>query len=81
MEYKPHHFFRKSQHSVAFELPNDVFYDLMSTLKGVNLAVDKAIGNGYRITGDDLICLALEDFLEKYRDQLKSLLKRLGVDE
>ena len=75
MEYKPHRIFRKSQHTVAFELPNDVFYEFMSTLKAVNNALD----NGCRLTGDDLITLALEDFCEVYLGHTKSLLKRLGV--
>jgi hypothetical protein len=75
VDYKPHRIFRKSQYSVAFELPDDVFFDLMATLKAVN----NALNNGYRLTGDDLITMALEDFCALYLGQTKSLLKRIGV--
>lgn len=75
MKYYPHVIFRKSQFSVEFELPNDVLFDLQSLLKQVN----KSLVNGYRITGDDLICLALEDFNERYIGEAEALIKRLGT--
>lgn len=75
MRYRPHFVFRKSQQSVGLELPNDVFFDVMSLLKQVNRDLD----NGYKLTGDDLFCMAMEDFTEKYVGQVQSLLKRIGA--
>lgn len=79
MQHKPHVIFRKHQTSVAFELPNDVFYNFMSILKRTNDSL--AIENGYRLIGDDLISMALEDFCDTYLEHNKALLKRLGVHD
>lgn len=78
MKYRPHTIFRKSQYSVQIELPNDVFYDFMCLLKQVNKAIEEPTG-GYILTGDDLICMAIEDFNERYIGNLQTLLRRLGT--
>lgn len=73
MRYRPHAIFRRTQHQVEFELPNDVLYDLLSLLKRLNNSLD----NGYRLTGDDIFSMALEDFLNLYINDLNGLKKRV----
>lgn len=74
MDSRPHYVFRKSQHTVTFELPNDVFYDFMTLLKQVNQSISNT---GYKLTGDDLICIALEDFVACYLNDIKAFHKRI----
>lgn len=76
MDARSHVFFRKSQHSVLFEIPNDVFYEFMTVLQDVNREL-KTI-NGYKLTGDDLIVLSIEDFNYRYLGKTNKLLERLG---
>lgn len=73
MKARPHLVFFKSQHTVKFDLPNDVFYELMTLTKQVNLLIK----NGYRLTPDDIFCMALEDFSERYLKDVPDLLKRV----
>lgn len=77
MDARPHFLFRKSQHSVLFEIPNDVFYSFMSLLQDVNKELKDI--NGYQLQGDDLIVLSLEDFNYRYFGKTDKLLKRIGV--
>ena len=73
MKARPHVMFYRSQHTVKFDLPNDVFYDLMALSKQLNLLIK----NGYRLTPDDVVCMALEDFNETYISKVQALLKRV----
>lgn len=73
MRYWPHAIFRKSQSTVQFELPNDVLFDSLSFVKRINNQLD----NGYRLTADDIFCMAMEDLLACYMEDLKGFLKRV----
>ena len=75
MKARPHTVFRRSQHTVEFELPNDVFFDFMALCKLFN----SKLTNGYRLTPDDLFCMALEDYIERYQEDVQALLKRVKV--
>ena len=73
MQVRPHAIFFRSQQTVKLDLPNDVFDDLMALSKQINLANK----NGYRLNPDDIVCMALEDFTERYLRNVKALLKRV----
>jgi len=73
MKARPHVIFSRSQHTVKFDLPNDVFYDLMALSKQLNLLIK----DGYRLNPDDVVCMALEDFNETYLSNVQALLKRV----
>ena len=73
MKARPHVMFFRSQHTVKLDLPNDVFYDLMALSKQLNVSIK----NGYRLTPDDVVCMALEDFTETYLSNVQALLKRV----
>jgi len=73
MKARPHLVFFRSQHTVKFDLPNDVFYDLMALSKQLNMLIK----NDYRLTPDDIFCMALEDFSERYLGDVQALLKRV----
>lgn len=73
MKARPHAVFRRSQYTVQFELPNDVFFDFMALYKLLN----SKFTNGYKLTPDDHFCMALEDYIERYLEDTRSLLKRV----
>lgn len=73
MKARPHLIFSRSQHTLKFDLPNDVFWDLMSLSKQIN----SRIQNGYRLNPDDILCMAMEDFIERYLSDVPGLLKRV----
>ena len=73
MKAKRHGIFFSSQHTVQIDLPNDVFNDLMILSKQVN-SFNK---NEYRLDPDDLVCMALEDFIARYSSHIRALLNRV----
>ena len=73
MKAKRHGIFFSSQHTVQLNLPNDVFEDLMILSKQVN-SFNK---NEYRLDPDDIVCMALEDFITKYSRHIRALLNRV----
>lgn len=73
MKARPHIIFFRSQYTVKFDLPNDVYFDIMALCKQLN----SLITNGYRITPDDLLTMALEDFTERYLGSVHALLNRI----
>ena len=54
-------------------LPMMFFYNRLALVKQLNLLIK----NGYRLTPDDVICMALEDFTEIYLSNVQALLKRV----
>jgi len=73
MKTRPHVIFNKSQHTISLDIPNDVLYDLLSLSKQLN----SVIKNGYRLNPDELVCMGMEDFAERYLSDIHSLLKRV----
>ncbi|MGE4282362.1 MAG: hypothetical protein AB7G87_01435 [Clostridia bacterium] len=83
MEYRQNRLFRPNQFRIVAEVPSDVFFafmticnDLNSELRDIELVDIK----GYKISGDDLLTICLEDFNRTFGGRMDKLLKRLGVD-
>lgn len=78
MKIRPHTVFVRSQSTLTLDVPNDVLFDLMSLSKRLNLLIRSKLKNGYRITEDELNTMALEDFNERYMENVEALYKRIN---
>lgn len=83
MEYRQNRFFRPDQFRVVAEIPSDVFFAFMTVLNDLNAEledIDDEDVKGYKLTGDDLLTVCLEDFNRVYGSRMDKLLKRLGTE-
>jgi len=67
--------FLQDAFTIQFECDAELYHSMMAILNWTN----RRLSEGDELTGDEILNIALEDFLEAYMHQLPKLLKRIGA--